>query len=175
MAQTQQIGAPPNYHEVEEKRDQAMVQQPPQKPTQQPPPIGQVYYPAQQSQVVPGTVYQTPYQIPQMHQQVEAAVGKPPYPGPNDFLILSLVTMIMCGLLNITSLMIGIPGLVFAGLSNHNRTANQNYHNAKRYSNYALGLVIANIIYTLVLGIILTGVAVGLSRISLYGYYGYYG
>ncbi len=50
------------------------------------------------------------------HVQVEAAVGKPPYPGPNDFLILSLVTMIMCGLLNITSLMIGIPGLVFAGL-----------------------------------------------------------
>ena len=49
------------------------------------------------------------------HVQVEA-VGNPPYPGPNDFLILSLVTMIMCGVLNITSLMIGIPGLVFAGL-----------------------------------------------------------
>ncbi len=69
-------GAPPNYHEVEEKRDQAMVQQPPQKPTQQPPPIGQVYYPAQQSQVVPGTVYQTPYQIPQMHQQVNSACNQ---------------------------------------------------------------------------------------------------
>ena len=48
--------------------------------------------------------------------QVEAAMGKPPYPGPSDYLILSLVTMIMCGLLNITSLTIGIPGLVFASL-----------------------------------------------------------
>ncbi len=47
-------GAPPNY---KEKRDQTMAQQPPQKPAQQPPPTGQVYYPAQQPQVVPGTVY----------------------------------------------------------------------------------------------------------------------
>ncbi len=67
--------APPNY---EEKRDQTMAQQPlqqpaqqpPQQPTQQPPPTGQVFYSAQQPQVVPGTVYQMPYQIPQMHQQV---------------------------------------------------------------------------------------------------------
>ncbi len=54
--------------------------------------------------------------------------------------------------------------------SNHHRTANNNYHNAKRYSNYALGLVIANIIYTLLLGIILTGVAVGINGYSRYGY-----
>ncbi len=46
--------------------------------------------------------------------QIEAAVGKPPYPGPSDYLILSVVTMIMCGILNLTSLTIGIPGLVFA-------------------------------------------------------------
>ncbi|XP_064383745.1 uncharacterized protein LOC135332288 [Halichondria panicea] len=125
---------PPTYDEVKEKRAETVAQQ----PTQQPPSTGQVFYSTQQPQVVPGTVYQMPYQIPQMYQQVEAAMGKPPYPGPSDYLILSLVTMIMCGLLNITSLMIGIPGLVFASLSNHNRTANKNYHNAKRYSNYAL-------------------------------------
>ncbi len=60
--------------------------------------------------------------------------------------------------------------------SNHHRTVNNNYHNAKRYSNYALGLVIANIIYTLLLGVILTGVAVGISGIPLYStYYRGYG
>ena len=52
------------YNEVEEKQDLAVAQQ-------QPPPTGQIYY-AAQSQVGPGpgTVYQMPYQIPQMHQQV---------------------------------------------------------------------------------------------------------
>ncbi|XP_064383379.1 uncharacterized protein LOC135332000 [Halichondria panicea] len=164
---------PPIYDEVKEKRAETVAQQPPQQPTQQPLPSGQVFYSAQQPQVVPGTVYQMPYQIPQMYQQVEAAMGKPPYPGPSDYFILSLVTMIMCGLLNITSLTIGIPGLVFASLSNHNRTANKNYHNAKRYSNYALGLVLANIIYTLLLGVILTGVAVGIGS-RCYNCYNYY-
>ncbi|XP_064383260.1 uncharacterized protein LOC135331895 isoform X2 [Halichondria panicea] len=161
--------APPNYYELS-VRDGTVAQQPPQQPTQQPPPTGQVYYPAQQPQVVPSTVYQMPYQIPRMYQQVEAAVGKPPYPGPSDYLILSLVTMIVCGVLNITSLMIGIPGLVFAGLSNHHRTVHKNYHNANKYSNYALGLVLANIIYTLLWGVILIGVLVGISGFGLYGF-----
>ncbi len=58
--------------------------------------------------------------------------------------------------------------------SNHNRTTNKNYRNAKRYSNYALGLVLANIIYTLLLGVILTGVAVGIGS-RCYNCYYYYG
>ncbi len=144
-------------------------------------------------------------------------MGKPPYPGPSDYLILSLVTMIMCGALNITSLLIGIPGLVFSGLvsafvvnahvhtiivlkshsyafntictnlvtfiiiiilpmtyyyiqSNHHCRVNKNYHKVKRYSNYALGLAIANIMYTFLLCIILIGVGVGVSKITLHGY-----
>ncbi|XP_064383208.1 uncharacterized protein LOC135331860 isoform X2 [Halichondria panicea] len=121
-------------------------------------------------QVVPDTVYQMPYQIPQMYQQVEAEVGKPTYPGLSDYLLLSLVTMIMCGALNITSLLIGIPGLVFSGLSNHHCRVNKNYHKAKRYSNYALGLAIANIMYTFLLCIILIGVGIGVSKITLHGY-----
>ena len=61
---------PPIYDEVKEKRAQTVAQQPPQQPAQQPLPSGQVFYSAQQPQVVPGTVYQMPYQIPQMYQQV---------------------------------------------------------------------------------------------------------
>ena len=44
------------------------------------------------------------------------AVQQPGYPGPSDFLILALVTLIVCGLLNLTSLFMGIPAVIFAAL-----------------------------------------------------------
>ncbi len=75
--QPQMAQQPPPTGQVYPTQPQ-MAQQPPPTgqvyPTQpqmaqQPPPTGQIYY-AAQPQVVPGTVYQMPYQIPQMHQQV---------------------------------------------------------------------------------------------------------
>ena len=48
--------------------------------------------------------------------QTGMAVNHPGYPGPSDFLILGLVTMIVCGILNLTSLMMGIPAVIFAAL-----------------------------------------------------------
>ncbi len=102
------------YNEVEEKQDLAVAQQQPpptgqvystqpqmaQQPpptgqvyptqpqmAQQPPPTGQIYY-AAQPQVVPGTVYQMPYQIPQMHQQVN---------GVTDYAFLPVIKVSLFG------------------------------------------------------------------------------
>ena len=36
------------------------------------------------------------------------------YPGPHDFLILSVITLIICGILNVTSLLFGVPAMVLA-------------------------------------------------------------
>ncbi len=54
--------------------------------------------------------------------------------------------------------------------SNHHCRVNKKYRKAKRYSNYALGLAIANIMYTFLLCIILIGVGIGVSKITLHGY-----
>ena len=45
------------------------------------------------------------------------AVPQPPnFPGPHDFLVLSVMTTIICGILNLVSLAIGIPAIIFAAL-----------------------------------------------------------
>ena len=38
----------------------------------------------------------------------------PSHPSPHDFLMLSLVTTIICGILNLISLAFGIPAIIFA-------------------------------------------------------------
>jgi len=45
-----------------------------------------------------------------------APMSKPDYPGPSDFLVLALVVMGICGLLNLTSLLFGIPAVIFAAM-----------------------------------------------------------
>ena len=44
------------------------------------------------------------------------SIAKPPHPGPPDYFFVALVTMIICGLLNITSLFIGVPAIIFASM-----------------------------------------------------------
>ena len=48
--------------------------------------------------------------------QAGLAVQQPDYPGPSDYLILALITMIVCGILNLTSLFMGMPAVIFAAL-----------------------------------------------------------
>ena len=43
-------------------------------------------------------------------------IAKPPHPGPPDYLVVALVTMIICGLLNITSMFCGVPAIIFASM-----------------------------------------------------------
>ena len=42
------------------------------------------------------------------------AYERPPYPAPHSFLALVVFTLIICLVLNITSLVIGIPALIFS-------------------------------------------------------------
>ena len=51
-----------------------------------------------------------------LYKQAGTAIRQPDYPGPSDFLVLALTTLILCGLLNLTSLFMSIPALIFASL-----------------------------------------------------------
>ena len=57
--------------------------------------------------------------VPQVTGQMPAAAGivaspPPTYEAPHDFIILSLVTTIICSILILISLAFGIPAVVFA-------------------------------------------------------------
>ena len=43
-----------------------------------------------------------------------AVAPSPDYPAPHDFLMLAMVTTIICGILNLVSLAFGIPAIIFA-------------------------------------------------------------
>lgn len=45
-----------------------------------------------------------------------AVAPKPPYKAPHDFLILAMVTTIICAILNLLSLVFGIPALVLSAM-----------------------------------------------------------
>ena len=50
-----------------------------------------------------------------------SAVPQPPnFPGPHDFLVLSVITTIICGILNLVSIAIGITAIIFAVLVSSN-------------------------------------------------------
>ena len=58
-------------------------------------------------------------QMPQVVGQTPitmAAAPPPDHPAPHDFLMLALVTTIICGILNLLSLAFGIPAIVLAAL-----------------------------------------------------------
>ena len=109
---------------------------------------------------------------------------KPPfYPGPHNFLMLSIITTIICGILNLVSLAFGIPSIVLASLvrcstlTTSHKTIfishfplyiiklsqgmsaknSGNYPKAKKYGNHALILVICNVIFTLSLTLLVIG------------------
>ena len=58
-------------------------------------------------------------QMPQANFQMPFSTiveQKPNYPGPHTFIMFTLVTTIICGLLNLLSLSFGIPALVLAAM-----------------------------------------------------------
>ena len=57
--------------------------------------------------------------MPQMAGQMPTMVAAPPrpdHPAPHDFLMLALVTTIICGILNLLSLAFGIPAIILAAM-----------------------------------------------------------
>jgi len=93
--------------------------------------------------------------------QPVAALPRPSYPGPHDFLIIAVITTTFCAFLNITSLMFGIPAVIFA-IQSKNYKDTANYPAAKQNANIALGLTITTIVYTLGLAAFFIGLSEGL-------------
>ena len=52
-------------------------------------------------------------QMPQVVGQMPSMVAAP-HPAPHNFLILAVVTTIICGILNLLSLAFGIPAIILA-------------------------------------------------------------
>ena len=54
--------------------------------------------------------------MPQVARQMPTIIAAPPcgHPAPHDFLILAMVTTIICGILNVISLAFGVPAIIFA-------------------------------------------------------------
>ena len=59
-------------------------------------------------------------QMPQVVGQMPkmAVAPSPDYPAPHDFLMLAMVTTIICGILNCFSLALGIPAIILAAMVN---------------------------------------------------------
>ena len=67
--------------------------------------------------------------MPQVTGQMPAMVAVPPpaYDAPHDFLIVAMVTTIICGLLNLISLAFGIPAIILAAMVTICNIAIRNY------------------------------------------------
>ena len=61
--------------------------------------------------------------LTQVAGQTPTMIAAPPpdYPGPHDFLILALVTMMLCAFLNLVSLAFGIPATILAAMVKFNK------------------------------------------------------
>lgn len=118
-----------------------------------------------------------------------AAAPLSSHSGPHDFLMLSLVTTIICAILNLISLAFGIPAIIFAimvGLiiayvgctviqyaTQSVRAKNtyfKDYPRAKKYARNALILTVLNIIFTLCMVLLILGLTVGFQCASQYGF-----
>ena len=111
--------------------------------------------------------------------QMVAVTPRPNYPGPHDFLILALIVAIVCGFLNVTSLVFGVTAAVLAVMSKSHKDG-ADYPSAKKYGSAALALTICNIIYTLVFIICSVAISFGLlyryacTYLGYSSYIGYY-
>lgn len=146
------VEAPPDYTDIYKQERQPPLQQPAQSfpaqfiPVQQPP-MQSVIQPVQ-------------YMMPAPMQMV-TVTPRPNYPGPHDFVILAIVVASICALLNPTSLIFGIAATTVAIIGKGQKDA-ANYPGAKSYANAALGLIICDIVYTLVMAILGIGLTIGL-------------
>ena len=49
-----------------------------------------------------------------MAASIQQTIPKPSYPGPHDFLLFIVISVIVCAICNLTSIGFGIPALVLA-------------------------------------------------------------
>jgi len=159
--QTLTSAPPPDYSDIYKRQQQPPPQQPAQGYTLQPqgfpiqPQFAYMQQPAMQPAVQP-----IQYMMPAPMQMV-AVTPRPNYPGPHDFLIFALIVAIVCGFLNITSLVFGVIAVVFAVMSKTQKDS-ADYPSSKKYGTAALALTICNIIYTLVFIICSVAISLGL-------------
>ena len=168
------VEAPPDYTDIYKQERQPPLQQHAQSfpaqfiPVQQP----AQSYPAQfvpvQQPAMQSVIQPVQYVMPAPMQMV-AVTPRPNYPGPHDFLILAIVVTSICALLNPTSLIFGISATVVAVISKGQKDA-ANYPGAKSYATAALGLIICDIVYTLVMAILGIGLTIGLVYRLIYSY-----
>jgi len=152
--QTLTSAPPPDYSDIYKRQQQPPPQQPAQGfPIQ--PQFAYMHQPAMQPAVQP-----IQYVMPAPMQMV-AVTPRPNYPGPHDFLILALIVAIVCGFLNVTSLVFGVTAAVLAAMSKTQKDG-ADYPSAKKYGSAALALTICNIIYTLVFIICSVAISFGL-------------
>ena len=98
---------------------------------------------------------------PQMvvaHQNVQNVDGRFL---PADNIILATVVTIGCALLNVTSLVIGVPALLCAIMA-YNAKNKEEYSTTKTLGYIAAVLSVVNIFYTGIISIILVGMTIGL-------------
>ena len=119
------------------------------------------------------------------------AYERPPHPAPHSFLALVVFTLIICLVLNITSLALGLPALIFSifvslvcispstvsylfpchfSQSIH-AVEKKQWKAASSYGKIALYLSIANWSYVLGAGLLAMGLTMGLAYRSYYYYY----
>lgn len=176
--QTLTSAPPPDYSDIYKRQQQPPPQQPAQGYTLQPqgfpiqPQFAYMHQPAMQPAVQP-----IQYMMPAPMQI--AVTPRPNYPGPHDFLILALIVAIVCGFLNVTSLVFGVTAAVLAAMSKTQKDS-ADYPSAKKYGSAALALTICNIIYTLVFIICSVAISFGLlyryacTYLGYSSYIGYY-
>ena len=122
------------------------------------------------------------------------AFERPPYPAPHSFLVLVVFTLIICMVLDIFSLVLGIPALVFSlsvsVICNYDiapfmhcrilflplsqsvhAVEKKQWKAAKSYGKIALYLSIANWIYVLGAALLAMGLTMGFLSKYVYYYY----
>eukprot|EP00731_Ephydatia_muelleri_P020191 Em0012g1016a len=98
----------------------------------------------------------------------------PNYDGPEDFLVLIIITTTVCGFLNLTSLVFGIIAIVMA-ITAITKKRTYDYPGAQRYSMMGVVLAICTIMWTGITTIVIIGSITGaICQSYYYDYYGNY-
>ena len=98
----------------------------------------------------------------------------PNYDGPEDFLVLVIITTAVCALLNLMSLVFGVIAIVMAAMA-INKKGVYDYPSAQRYSMIGVVLSICTIVWTGITSMAIIGSLTGVFCQSRYYYdYNYY-
>ncbi|KAL5489599.1 hypothetical protein EMCRGX_G018709 [Ephydatia muelleri] len=98
----------------------------------------------------------------------------PNYDGPEDFLVLIIITTTVCAFLNLTSLVFGIIAIVMAIMA-ITKKGTYDYPGSQRYSMMGVVLAICTIVWTGITTTVIIGSITGvICQRNNYNYYGYY-